>query len=41
MTAERSHRFVLTGYDPGGRNRTIICGGRRIWWAAPWCARWW
>lgn len=24
MTAERSHRFVLTGYDPGGRNRTII-----------------
>ncbi|MGH3548461.1 MAG: hypothetical protein ACRDQU_10200 [Pseudonocardiaceae bacterium] len=24
MTAERSHRFVLTGYDPEGRNRTII-----------------
>ncbi|MBV9161609.1 MAG: hypothetical protein JO281_08675 [Pseudonocardiales bacterium] len=24
MTAERSHRFVLTGCDPDGRNRTII-----------------
>jgi hypothetical protein len=24
MTAEKSHRFVLTGSDPEGRNRTII-----------------
>ncbi len=24
MTAERSHRFALTGHDPEGRNRTII-----------------
>ena len=24
MTAERSHRFALTGHDPQGRNRTII-----------------
>lgn len=24
MTAEQSHRFALTGQDPGGRNRTII-----------------
>ncbi|MGH4009298.1 MAG: hypothetical protein ACRDTH_14295 [Pseudonocardiaceae bacterium] len=24
MIAEHSHRFVLTGYDPGDRNRTII-----------------
>jgi hypothetical protein len=24
MTAERSHRFALTGQDPDGRNRTII-----------------
>ncbi len=24
MTAEQSHRFALTGSDPGGRNRTII-----------------
>ncbi|MGH3602219.1 MAG: hypothetical protein ACRDQH_18395 [Pseudonocardiaceae bacterium] len=24
MTAERSHRFALTGQDPEGRNRTII-----------------
>jgi hypothetical protein len=24
MTAEKSHRFALTGQDPEGRNRTII-----------------
>ena len=24
MTAEKSHRFALTGSDPEGRNRTII-----------------
>jgi hypothetical protein len=24
MTAERSHRFALTGQDPVGRSRTII-----------------
>jgi hypothetical protein len=24
VTAERSHRFALTGQDPEGRNRTII-----------------
>jgi hypothetical protein len=24
MTAEKSHRFALTGRDPEGRNRTII-----------------
>jgi hypothetical protein len=24
MTAEKSHRFALTGQDPDGRNRTII-----------------
>ncbi|MDQ2881142.1 MAG: hypothetical protein M3Y48_07815 [Actinomycetota bacterium] len=24
MTAERSHRFALTGHDPEGRDRTII-----------------
>ncbi|MDQ2881390.1 MAG: hypothetical protein M3Y48_09170 [Actinomycetota bacterium] len=24
MTAERSHRFALTGHDPEGCNRTII-----------------
>lgn len=24
MTAERLHRFALTGQDPEGRNRTII-----------------
>ena len=24
MTAERSHRFALTGQDPEGRNRTLI-----------------
>ncbi len=24
MTAEKSHRFALTGKDPEGRNRTII-----------------
>lgn len=24
MTAEKSHRFALTGHDPEGRNRTII-----------------
>lgn len=24
MTAERSHRFAITGLDPEGRNRTII-----------------
>ncbi len=24
MTAERSHRFAITGQDPEGRNRTII-----------------
>lgn len=24
VTAEQSHRFVLTGKDPEGRNRTII-----------------
>ncbi|MGH3695713.1 MAG: hypothetical protein ACRDRX_17275 [Pseudonocardiaceae bacterium] len=24
MTAERSHRFALTGHDPQGRNRTLI-----------------
>jgi hypothetical protein len=24
VTAERSHRFALTGRDPEGRNRTII-----------------
>ncbi|MGH3696913.1 MAG: hypothetical protein ACRDRX_23530 [Pseudonocardiaceae bacterium] len=24
MTAERSHRFALTGHDPEGRSRTII-----------------
>ncbi len=24
MSAERSHRFALTGSDPEGRNRTII-----------------
>ena len=24
MTAEKSHRFALTGQDPEGRNQTII-----------------
>ena len=24
MTAEKSHRFALTGQDPEGRNRTVI-----------------
>ena len=24
MSAEKSHRFALTGQDPEGRNRTII-----------------
>lgn len=24
MTAEKSHRFALTGSDPEGRNRTLI-----------------
>ncbi len=24
MTAERSHRFALTGHDPEGRSRTLI-----------------
>ncbi|MGH3824147.1 MAG: hypothetical protein ACRDRA_15155 [Pseudonocardiaceae bacterium] len=24
MTAEKSHRFALTGQDPEGRNRTIL-----------------
>ncbi|MGH7486245.1 MAG: hypothetical protein ACREMY_11700 [bacterium] len=24
MTADRSHRFALTGHDPEGRHRTII-----------------
>ncbi|MGH3885246.1 MAG: hypothetical protein ACRDSZ_01545 [Pseudonocardiaceae bacterium] len=24
MTAEKSHRFAITGQDPEGRNRTII-----------------
>lgn len=24
MTAERSHRFAITGQDPEGRNRTLI-----------------
>ena len=24
MTAEKSHRFALTGQDPEGRNRAII-----------------
>ena len=24
MTAEKSHRFALTGHDPEGRNRTIV-----------------
>lgn len=24
VTAERSHRFALTGKDPEGRNRTLI-----------------
>lgn len=24
MTAEKSHRFALTGQNPEGRNRTII-----------------
>jgi hypothetical protein len=24
MTAEKSHRFVLTGHGPEGRNRTIL-----------------
>ena len=24
MTAEKSHRFALTGHDPKGRSRTII-----------------
>jgi hypothetical protein len=24
VTAEKSHRFALTGRDPEGRNRTII-----------------
>jgi hypothetical protein len=24
MTADKSHRFALTGQDPEGRNRTII-----------------
>lgn len=24
MTAEKSHRFAITGKDPEGRNRTII-----------------
>jgi hypothetical protein len=24
MTAEKSHRFALTGQDPEGRSRTII-----------------
>lgn len=24
MTAEKSHRFALTGFDPEGRNRTLI-----------------
>ena len=24
MTADQSHRFVITGQDPEGRNRTII-----------------
>ncbi|HEY6421665.1 MAG TPA: hypothetical protein VIY28_00175 [Pseudonocardiaceae bacterium] len=24
MSAEQSHRFVITGLDPEGRNRTII-----------------
>ena len=29
MTAEKSHRFAITGQDPEGRNRTTSCGRRQ------------